>query len=225
MSDGQEIISEQHFWVSSYPYFDSTLVSIDCALKPKDQPEEIKLTFFDADGKVFNTAQVQYAQTDLGLLELEPFVSACKLESGMKHAHLKVESSSSYRHQIRIHTKEACSFLRELNLATKYMVPCFPILLSPERNNFLSVVSLGGAPAKIKCRLFVGNRAPETTIDVPTDGVKLIHLESQFEEFLKDSRSIQAYARLVTLNDSPAGVQHVEQLEASSGANIFYSVS
>ena len=218
-----ELVS--HFWVSAYPYFDSSLISVQSIDSANSDRAQIRLDFLDADGRPFNEVSLSYDQRETGILELEPFMSGCKLESGMKHAHLVVRSPKNVRHQLRIHTREAVSFLGALAPLNRVAVPCLPIWFSERRSNFLSVINQSEIVAQVKCRLFFGSRSPELVINIPPLGIRLIHLESQFPEISAKERGVQAYARLVTLNEASCGVQFLECAEGPNGANLFSSVT
>src|SRR4051812_34599375 len=88
--DSAGIVAEgedkSHFWMCSSPFVESALFMVprtDCA-------GSACLEVFDCDGARVNEIECSFPPGEVGSLELDQLMGSCKLESGIKHAYLRV---------------------------------------------------------------------------------------------------------------------------------------
>ena len=215
-----------HFWVASYPFFESTLFVL--APSATDQQGELSssIRIYDPDGAEINEISVGFRGAGVGVFELEQFLEACKLESGLKHAHVVVTSPFATRHWCRIHTRQGAAMLGEPVTVCDSEGAFFPITFARDRACLLCFVNYGEETARVRCRLFCGKRTPETFVAVPRLGARILVLQAQFPEFasIDEGRQLQAYVRLSTQEGQSVGVQLVENLNASKDGGVFSAV-
>jgi hypothetical protein len=226
-------LTENHFWISSYPFFESTLLVVPSAAATLDaqKPLEgqrlaVQMRVYDGDGELINDAQLEFPSSDIQFFELEPLLGACKLESGMKHAHLVVTAPSGTGVYCRMHTRESAALLGEPVLVDTTQGTFFPMTFASDRSNLLCIINRGAQEAVLRCRLFVGKRSPEASWTVPAWASKVVSIESEFREYAKtdEGQQLQAYVRLST-KAGELGTQLVERTDGPQEAGFFTSVS
>ncbi len=222
-----------HFWISSYPFFESTLILLPGSPRTLDAPKPIDgqrmsvaLRVYDADGALVNDAQLEFPSNELQFFELEPLLGACKLESGMKHAHLVVESEEGTGVYCRMHTRESAALLGEPISVTPTQGTFFPLTFASDRANLLCLVNRGESEATLRCRLFVGKRSPEASWAVPAFASRVVNVEAEFREYAltEEGAQLQAYLRLGT-KAGDLGVQLIERTDGPKEAGFFTAVS
>lgn len=215
----------EHFWVSTYPFFESTLF---CVPAPSSlEPSHASLKIFDCDGALVNEAALSYGAGKVGVVELDAFLGGCKLESGLKHAHVIASGSSNVSFFCQLHAREAGAILGSTLNVYATQPAFYPITLSEERRNFVTVVNHGETASTIRCRLFCGSRTPEISVLVPGYGARIIGVESEFADcgVKAGEKQLQAYVRFSTKGESGLGVQLVERFSGSKENNFYQSVS
>ena len=155
--------------------------------------------------------------------EIEPFLESCKLESGLKHGHLVVESDEPIRSFLRYNTADNATVVPGFTGVTEGASGFFPLTVSEERENLFVVLNPSDEPASVRCRLYRGNRKPEHTVLVPARGVRLVSVESVFREYFDaDERSPQqCYLRVGTRATVPLRVQVLERNVVERERSLF----
>jgi hypothetical protein len=216
-----------HFWVCAYPFVETTLFIVPP--HPRDSAIGVasKAELYDADGGVANEVELSFPPSQVGMLEMDTIMGGCKLESGLKHGHLVVQTAPGFSTYLRMHTREGGALLGEPASLGSDRSTFFPLTMDEGRNYYLAIVNHGKAQAHLKCRLFCAKRSPETLISVPALGSRIVSLESQFPDYSAADvgKQLQAYVRLSTKSDTVLGVQLLERVEAKKDTGIFYAVS
>ncbi|MBX7137474.1 MAG: hypothetical protein K1X83_05770 [Oligoflexia bacterium] len=219
--------SSVNLWVSTYPFFESTLLfSFEEKLQAVG-PVPVQILFFDPDGSLFNEVQIELDPTRTGLLELEPFMGGCKLEAGLKHAHVEVRSLPGVRTTSRIHASTgACIMGAPCELTSRHSA-FFPVLMSAERSPLMVLVNRSNIEAAIRLRLYCAKRMPEMQTSVPAHGARLVSVATDFPEFVPEegARGVPAYLRISCLNGAECGVQLLDLAKQDKGQEVFTSVS
>lgn len=201
-----------HFWVSSSPFFSTTLL-----FEPLREAVVVRL--FDADGAQFNELSVhfeseQLSHQNLGLLDLEPCMAACKFESGLKHARVEVASSQPITVLARIHSRDWASVIREAipcSAMRKFIVPFF---CHSEKTSIIAILNKLDQPVEVRGRLFIGKRSPEIIWNIPALGTRFFDTKQEFSEVIEQSAEAgQGYVRLSVVGDEEV---FIHTLEASS---------
>jgi hypothetical protein len=235
-AESNEANTTSHFWVSTFPYFESTLV-ITPPISATAATSS-KLLFYDADGQLVNESIIETGAQSVTQLELDQFLGGCKLESGLKHAHLVVQSPLGSGHHCRIHGREYAALLGEPFPISAAKAGFFPLTFSADRSSLLAIINFGAAEANLRCRLFLGKRCPEVVWSIPALGSRVINLEVEFREYTesketartqvqtgtREAQGAQAYLR-VTTKSSGLGVQLIERSEFSVEQGIFSSLA
>ncbi len=220
----QRVVS--HFFVSSYPFFESS-VFLSLPQVQQDSDRAVKLFVYDCSGSLVNELGIDFGLQSCGIVELDPLMEACKLESGFKHAHLEVEASPGTKVVSRIYSRNsACLMSAALNLSDRNST-FFPVLFSEERAPFLGLINSSAKEAQIRCRLYFGKRSPEIQYSVPARGSRLVSLLAEFSEYgiEQPQRSLHAYVRVSTSSNINCGVQLIESIKGEKGAYSFSGVS
>lgn len=214
----------QHFWVASSRYFETTLFVVPTIDIEKSSSEPTKISLFDSDGELFNELELRLEGGNHGCLELEQFLGACKLESGIKHAHAIVDPGAGARCVCRIHSREGASFMGEASRVTADRGAFFPTTISSGVSPYLALVNCGSVPTELRCRLFCGKRTPEIAVVLPGGGSRFIGIQQEFAAFL-DGESAQAYLRISTRSTAGIGAQLLESYEGQQGGLLYCTVS
>jgi len=172
-----------HFWIGSQPYFNPYLIVF-----PQEdgfEPSETHLDLFDPDGELFNAAKIIVDTPRVQCISLEPFLSACKVESGMKHCHLRASSSAGTEVFCRLHAQAQTTLLGKAQFLNETLPGFFPLTIEEGVTNMLALMNTEDAIGTLKLRLYVGNRNPEVSISLAPNGMSLIHLEHEFKEVVE----------------------------------------
>jgi hypothetical protein len=206
----ENLLSTDHFWIGSVPYFNPYLIVF-----PQEQdfePSETLIDFFDCDGEPFNSAKIIVDTPKVQCISLEPFLSGCKTESGMKHCHLRSTSSLGTEVFCRLHSHLQTTLLGHAQSLNETLPGFFPLTLEEGVTNLLAIMNVEEQVASLKLRLYVGNRNPEITVSIAPNGSALVHLENEFKDVIealaqKSTRqsSYQGYVRI--LAKSPLAIQ------------------
>src|SRR5262245_15442452 len=92
-----------HFWIGTSRFFDTTLF----LLRDKRAGEgETVLTVLDPDGQEINRLSVEASAEEPTIFEVDQFLGGCKIESGIRHAHVVVTAPPGVRALSRVHSKD-----------------------------------------------------------------------------------------------------------------------
>jgi hypothetical protein len=214
------------FWVSTYPFFESTL----CVVPPvplqaiNDAGFPIDVAIYDPDGAELNSARLVASPIQPTTIDLDQFLGGCKIESGLKHAQVVVTSAAGSLHTCRIHSRESGSFMGPMMWFNNDRAAFLPVTFSVERS-YLAAFSNGTtAETAVRCKLICGKRAPETILTLPPRGSRIVSLSSTFPEFasVEGAATTQAYLRLTTRSEGGVGVQLIERTEISGSDGLAY---
>lgn len=235
-TSSQQYVS--HFWVSSSPFFESTLISAPLMEETptvSQGSEQLAvagvqnsfLRFFDADGLLVNEATLEVQPGRVSIIEIDPLMGACKYESGMRHAHMEVISQSPHKHVCRIHSREGASILGELATIAGMHRVFFPLLFSIERLILMPLVNFQDEEAIVRGRLFCGTRSPEAAWAIPARATRIVNLSDEFAEYYDygQGEQTQAYLRLGVRGEHAVGVQLVERIRGANQGNLFCGMS
>lgn len=217
-------ISTAHFWVCSYPFFETSLL---VSSRPGTHFEQAQIYLYDSDGELFNEAALECDTGEVGVVEFGPLLGACKIESGLKHAHVELRSQGDVAFQCRFHNNLGATIQGEPSAVSAHQTAFFPVTVAEGRNSMLAFVNHGKAEVKLRCRLYLGKRMPEVQVLVPALGSRVISLSAEFEEYktAAGARPHPGYLRVSSSSDNKCGVQLVEALNGEKGGYIFSSVS
>ncbi|RMG41454.1 MAG: hypothetical protein D6719_08530 [Candidatus Dadabacteria bacterium] len=215
--------TESHFWIGSFPFLESSLLICPSFVLSGTS----SLRFFDPDGMLCNQAQVEFKSGAVGVMELAQFIEGCKLEAGLKHAHLEVTSPPGTRHLLRVHTREGAAVVGEPVKIKRNKGAFYPVTFAADRSALLCFVNSGNSEALVKCRLYVANRTPETLLTVPPYGSRVISLKAEFIDYIaeRESMLIPGYVRLTTKSPDLIGVQLLEHNSTTKDNEFYCSVS
>lgn len=189
----RQVVSQ--FWFCTYPIFSSQLLF--SARREEALQHPAVLEVYDCDGELVNEAVVSFKDTSLGVLDLEPFVAACKLESGMKHGRVLVRSSQHSNIQCRVSQNKGGSFLANQQDILRRRDVFFPLTFSPDRTNYICLANQSTEDSTVRFRIFCGSRTPKQEVVVPALGARIVQLESLFPEYgYIEDKLIRAYVRL-----------------------------
>jgi hypothetical protein len=235
-----------HFWVAGQPYFSTTLLiappvsspspsisgeteegqSADKEPQPSEDREVVECVLYDMDGTQVNTVSVEFPAHSIGVVQLEPFISAMKIESGFQYGHVQVTSRIGSRHHCRVTTSNgAMQFSEPLALRSRDM-SFLPLLLSPHREQMLVFVNAGTEVGQVNTRLFYGSRSPEWNIVVPPNGSKVVSLHDDLLAS-QDDRSWekspqQSYLRFTSRYQGPVSCFAIERVPGESLSQDIY---
>ena len=174
---------ERHYWISTYPFFEASLFLSSQVTFPAQDALVSEVTHcqvYDSDGNSINEFQVLTQQGGLSVLELDQFLAACKMESGLKYAHLVVRLPHGVEDQVRIHTRLGASVVGPAVRIADRGATFFPIDVRNERSHFVALVNQSLQSAVVKLRLYLGRRSPEELVTIPPLGARLVRVETVF---------------------------------------------
>lgn len=220
----------EHFWVASYPFFDTALIITPPVLVSSDVQSDrwSQVDVYDCDGAQVNSVAVTFDPDSVATLQLDPLMGSCKLESGFKVAHIAAKSQlPGVKHRCRVVSHEHACLMGAGFSVLPIMPAFFPISFAPGKQNFITAVNYGPNEAAVRVRLFFGTRTPEILCTVPGMGARIISLETEFQDCAERAteRSLQAYIRVTTKSDVGFGVQLLERTEGPKETNLFYSLA
>ena len=214
-----------HFWVCSSPFFETALISALSADGNSGSPAQLR--FFDADGQLVNEVSIEAQPGQVSVLELDPLMGPCKFQSGLRHAHLEIDTPVRLVHQCRIHSGEGASMLGELVPVFNTRRVFVPLVFSASSSATVVLVNLGAEEAQVRGRLFCGTRSPEAVWTVAPRAVRLVNAGVEFAAYYEAGaeKRVQAYLRLGVRGDYQVGVQLVDRCSGSKEGNYFTGLS
>lgn len=199
---------EFHLWVCCNPFSESTLCFTPLTLN--EDGYQVELEVFDPDGGCINALTMESTALPTPIL-IDPLLGGSKWEGGMKHAHLVVRSKG-----LRPHTRMTYgqrSVLTNSSFILSIDRPCsFPIRVRQGTRNFLTVVNFFGELSALRCKFFIGTRAPELLLNVPGNGSRLFGLDHLFAELInmKGEKDNTGYLRFTTKSETGLGISLFE---------------
>lgn len=201
------------FWVCSDSHFATTLYIAPCQANAQANLGQFSvLSFYDSDGNLFNKARSKFSSTHVGALELDMFMGSCKLESGLRHAQLVVQSPVGTKHFSSIATGGRVLISGDPQIITAEHQEFVPLLLSEDRVAFVVLMNQSVEEQLVKCRMFIGSRTPDSEITIPAMGVRILDLNAEFGDFVEAGERRQAYLRFsVSGGSGSVGAQLYER--------------
>lgn len=215
-----------HFWVAAPPLFSSTLMVAPGDDTAQGGRASTNIEIFDVDGTQINSVDVEFPAGQVGLVELEPFTAALKMQGGVAHGHLKVTSPVGTRHLFR-QTIGTSVVLYQDPVSVKDRESSFiPVVIGGRREHMLVLVNSGAEEGQISCRLFYGNRSPEWTLTVPGNGSRVLSVENELvsaaDQKAWEKGALQAYIRLTGKQQSAITGQIIERMLGESPEQDLY---
>ena len=215
----------KHFWVASAPSLESVISILP---RPgQEAPEDVQLVFIDPDGNLINESAVQVSPTQPAFIESGFFLGACKLESGIKHAHLVANAATPMTFVTRVFSPSGAIMLGDLERIDSDRNSFAPVVFSPMRHVLIAVVNQLPDEAHVRCQLFCASRIPEIEIEIPPLGCRLLELNREFEQFLQQEgggKSVRAYLRFAVRGAASCGVHVLESYSHAQGKDFINAI-
>jgi hypothetical protein len=227
----EEGLNTSHFWVASSGCFSSMLMIVaeECVSGSLDAvtPRAVaSLEVFDVDGHPVQKLEVEYPRTEVGIIELEPFLTSLKMRGGLAHGHLVVRTERGLRHFCRQRMGEQSELIPSPRLRHGREMSFLPLLLGAQREHLLLLLNGSDADAQINLRLMYGTRSPEWTVDVPPNGSKVVALEHELLASFDDSSwrkgVAQGYLRISPRGNGVVGASLIERISDDEQQKEWY---
>lgn len=215
-----------HFWIANPPAFSSTIFVAAEDQAALDGRIPTSLEIFDIDGVKVNTVEVEFPAKEVGVIELEPFASALKMQGGIAHGHVRIRSPRGTRHVCR-QTIGASVAVYQDPIPVRARESAFvPLVLGGRREHMLVLVNTSEEEGQLACRFFYGNRSPEWTLTIPALGSRVVSLENELLDSADDKAwekgAVQAYARLTGRHNAAISGHVIERMLGESPAEDAY---
>jgi len=116
------------------------------------------------------------------------------------------------------------TFLEEPFVIGKGRRIALPVMFGPGRSNLMSILNFSDQVSTVKAKLILGRRSPEVEIVLPANGVRLLHLESNFYDFITLTDKIRGYLRVTVRRGGDCGVQLLEESKSLESKPIYRAV-
>jgi hypothetical protein len=206
-----------NFWVCTYPNFESALYlnssNIFESNEVNDQKEVVELNFFDSEGILFNSANIEFPTNEFLSLKISSFMASCKMQSGMKHARLQVKSFNQLDAKLRLYAKDTAQVLDPIRFISKVKPDFFALTFANDRMAYLAVTNQSASETEMRVKVFCSMSGLDLKLKIPAFAAKIFEISSLFPQILalKEERSFQAYLRITTKSDDLLGIQFYEQ--------------
>lgn len=203
--------AESVFWISTFPFFDTTLYVLPDG-EARGEESSTFLTIYDPDGAEINHARLDLPVGEVNKIDLNMFLGGCKLESGMTHAVVILQSSFGTKHMCCIKGVNGETLLGKLREFSNKRSAFLPYSFSEKVQGFIPLVNLSDVEAQVKCRLFCGAKNPDVEVTIPGHATRIIAPNVVFPEFFEanDGGRKFAYLRFSSRSDALLGVQLIE---------------
>lgn len=227
----KEGLNTSHFWVASSGCFSSMLMIVaeDCETGSSDKGSPkagVSLEIFDVDGLPVQKLEVEYPREEVGVIELEPFLTSLKMRGGLAHGHLVVRSETGLRHVCRQRMGDQSELVPSSRLRRGREMSFLPLLLGAQREHLLVLLNGSDSDAQINLRLMYGTRSPEWTVDVPSNGSRIVALEHELLVSFDDSSwrkgVAQGYLRVSPRGNGIVGVSLIERVSDDEEQKEWY---
>lgn len=213
-----------HFWVVSSRYLQSALL-LTPPLSLIQANYQVSLELFDADGCRAGSMQAEFPAGQLGVIELDPLMSGCKFESGMRHGRVRIECAQGARVVCRYFSSDSVSLAESASALSLDRSTFFPLHFSGDRSEILAVMNSGSELLDVRCRLFVGKRSPEVVWSVPAGGTRLFDLREEFSSLLEAEPAVRGYVRISTKSIEGGALQFIERQIGAQRRDLFQVVN
>lgn len=215
-----------HFWVAAPPLFSSALLVATGDDTVDAGRAKTRLEIFDLDGNQVNAVDVEFPASEVGFVELEPFIAGLKMQGGLAHGHLKVTSPAGTRHLYRQSIGASVVVYQDPAAVNNRESSFLPVVIGGRREHMLVLFNTGEDEGQIACRVYYGNRSPEWTLSVPGNGSRVVSLESDLlastDQKSWEKGALQAYVRFTGKHQSPIAGQIIERTLGESPDQDLY---
>lgn len=204
-----------HFWVAAPPLYSTTLLVASGSDVGGGGRVKTDLEIFDLDGTLVNSVQVEFPCGEVGIIELEPYTSALKMQGGVAHGHVKVTSPLGTRHLCRQMIGSSVALYQDPAQVHHRESVFLPLIVGGRREHMLVLVNAGEEESQISCRLFYGNRSPEWALAVPANGSRVVSVENDLlattDDRAWEKGALQSYLRLTGRHQAPISGHVIER--------------
>ncbi|MCI5065972.1 hypothetical protein MRY87_09635 [bacterium] len=187
-------------------------------------------------GEVVNECEISASVGQLVKLPISSFLEECETDGGCRHAHLELVTDVQVHGEVELSTRTRTTFLPPLHRLSEREPQAFPTTFGEQYRHLCVIVNPTEQQCAVRCRLYVGTRAPEETCLVPPNGVFLLSPEVLFSSLLSPlmegkggsegaSHEAQGYLRLLTRSGRALGFHVVEERTFASGERVFGALS
>lgn len=203
-----------HFWVAGPPLFSSTVLVSSAALETPNGTLKASCELFDVDGVKAQSFKVEFPESEVGILEIEPFISALKAQGGILQGHLVVTTRADTKVMCRLQVGNQVDLISEPKTIQSREMGFMPLLLGAKREHLLVFVNTGADTSQVVTRLLYGSRSPEWTTQIPPHGCRVVSLEHEFLSTFDDvswqKGVVQGYLRISPRAQSSVICQMIE---------------
>lgn len=209
-----------HFWALVEPLERAVLRLFPVA---KGAAITGSLKFYNSSGLCVNECAIACRPGQLVHLPLESFLDECETESGLRHAHVVLESSVECNGELEMSSRARTFFMPPLAQMDEQQPRAVPLLLAREQRHVVAIVNPNDVQCSVKCRLYVGSRTPEEVCLIPPRATVLVSPEVMFSPVLREfqQEELQAYLRIATRSPKSLGVQLLEERTFESGDKVY----
>jgi hypothetical protein len=211
------------FWIASQPYFEPFLV-LSRGNDSVTDSNSVSFAVYDADGQKVNNAKVECLPGTTVITPLEPFLSSCKLESGLRHASLEVLSKPSETSiQCRLHSPLGSFFSKPVLNLSEGVLGFFPFSCEEGVTNILVIINTSDSAQVIKYRWFCLDKSKEETCEVAPRSTRLIQIEGLLLEsgLIENKKVLQGYVRVGGKNPGLIGAQFLTKEVGARDLPVF----
>jgi hypothetical protein len=211
-----------HLWVSGPPFCSSTILVAPLGSVEPGATTRTACEIFDIDGEALDSFEVEFPAHEVGVIELEPFVTGLKMQGGLSQGHVIVTSSRDVRHFCRQQIGGHFDIVSAPKLIASRESSFVPLILGGSRDHLVSLLNAADEIAQVTVRLFYGSRSPEWTLSVPARGCSTVALEEQlladFDDTSWRKGAVQGYIRVSPKSGAKVAMQIIEKMPME-GAN------
>lgn len=206
-----------YFWGCACPFIETSLI---CGVEARTGESQCKIEIHDSEGQLINEVELGTNSERLSVLELDPLLAACRIESGLKHCQLTVHAPQGIEVCTRLQSHNSCAFASALRYFSIDEPALIPVQIAADRKTLIVITNPVAEAAHVRCRLYAGQRSPELTLVVPPFGARAVSINVEFPEIFEavGARSVAAYVRVTTrAGRSSAFCGCIEQTLDSNG--------
>ena len=201
-----------HFWVARVPGGE---VSLLLSPPPVGTLNQHHIEIRDSRGELSASDTLILPSDGPGKIALDPLLGFLKPQAGIEHGHLVVRSDFPAVHACRFRLHRTAFNISHLERVCLEHGTFFPVICGGSRGTFLCAVSNSEDTARIRVRLFLPNRSPETDIDVAPQGSLCVSIDEIFSSCLREfgDREQMGYLRMSSLHRQGVLVQLLERVQ------------
>lgn len=222
--EAKEITS--HFWIASSDCFSCTLLVVAEGGGDEASRALVSCSVCDVDGVPVQEFQVEYPVREVGVIELQPFLSSLKMRDGLAHGHLIVKTIAGYRHFCRYQLGQQSAMVPTPRLNRGREMSFMPLLLGSHREHLLVLVNDSEAESQVVLRVMYGSRSPEWTVQVPPNGSRMVSIENEllptFDDTSWKTGVVQGYLRVSPRGSGAMSSAIIERVESADGEDQLY---